>query len=815
MSDQIKHSDIYEPSLMDGFVKEILSGINVLDNLEKKTLEVSKVIKTNLSASGNANTFDGIRKASEEQAKANKVYNEALKIAELKKSAEQQLNIALNEQSKEIANIRVQLEAQNRANKENAKATNEQLGAYANASARLTIMRKQWKDLAIAQKENTDAARRLKDEIVLLDAQLKKVDGDVGQFGRNVGNYGGAVGQLQINLNQVTRELPAFANSLNTGFMAISNNLPMLIDSINRLKTENAGLVAEGKKAPSVFSSFAGALFSMQTALSLGVTALTLYGGKIVNFITGTEDATEVTKKQKAEQEKLNDEYSLTIKRLDELKDSVTADIDFQTRNLVANAKRSGASEREIAEIERKGREKRLKALEDDYNRKLSVQSFYFDKTLEYISKEDSEEKKAAEDRYDNAKADADKALTAWERAKQDIVSTNNESNLKIGEDDKKSAEDRLKKQKENALKELRLQHEINKTKADATESEIDRKILLLQEELDYQTKVNNIEVDDRKKRAELNIALAEKTQRELGDILYESLDKSIEETNKANDEILKNKEEFYQLFNKLVAEMEEDQAKEDKKKADERLKEQNRQQRESINYLSQAAKERNAIKMREIEQDIELSKRRESELQAIALQGSEDAKNNIAFERRRQAELERERRRQIEAQKRTELGLSVLKAYQSNVERDPNGALKRTLTDISVLSGAIRALPSFEKGTENTGKNGNGIDGRGGFLSVLHPEERVMTKGQNKKVGGLSNDELSDIAWMYNVGMLKNAEVNDNYKLEELNSNVKELISVVRNRPTNSIDIDVVKKLWTLTEKSNKGVTKKTGLFK
>jgi hypothetical protein len=156
-----------------------------------------------------------------------------------------------------------------------------------------------------------------------------------------------------------------------------------------------------------------------------------------------------------------------------------------------------------------------------------------------------------------------------------------------------------------------------------------------------------------------------------------------------------------------------------------------------------------------------------------------------------------------------------VLKAYQSNVERDPNGALKRTLTDISVLSGAIRALPSFEKGTENTGKNGNGIDGRGGFLSVLHPEERVMTKGQNKKVGGLSNDELSDIAWMYNVGMLKNAEVNDNYKLEELNSNVKELISVVRNRPTNSIDIDVVKKLWTLTEKSNKGVTKKTGLFK
>lgn len=814
MSDQIKHSDIYEPSLMDGFVKEILSGINVLDNLEKKTLEVSKAIKTNLST-GNNNTFDGIKKAAEEQSKANKIYNEALKIAELKKSAEQQLNLALNEQTKEVANLRVQIEAQNRANKENAKATNEQLGAYANASARLTIMRKQWKDLAIAQKENTDAARRLKDEIVLLDAQLKKVDGDVGQFGRNVGNYSGAVGQLNNSLNQLTREMPAFANSLNTGFMAISNNLPMLVDSIKRLKDENAQMLAEGKKAPSVLGAFGKAIFSAQTALSVGVTLLTVYGGKLVELITGSKSATDVTKEQKEAQEKLNDEYSLSIKRIDELKESVTADIDFQTRNLVANAKRRGASEQEIAEIERKGREKRLKALEDDYDRRLRVQSFYFDKTLEFINKSDSKEKEAAEKRYADAQAEADKALVAWERAKQDQVSTNNEANTKISEDNKKANEDRLKKQKENALKELKLQHEIDKTKIEATENELDRKLLLLQEEMDYQVKVNNIEIEDKKKRAELNVALADKTQRELSDILYESIEKSIDATNNENEEILRNKEEFYQLFNKLVAEMEDDQAKEDKKRADAKLKEQNRQQRESIAFLSQAAKDRNDIRMREIDREIDLSKRRETELQAIALQGSEDAKNNIAFERRRQAELERERRRQIEAQKRTELGLSVLKSYQANVEKDPNGALKRTLTDISVLSGAIRSLPSFEKGTENTGKNGNGVDGRGGMLSILHPEERVMTKGQNKKVGGLSNEELSDIAWMYNLGLLKPNEQNDNVKLDELNSNVKELISVVKSIPTQSIDIDVVKKIWTLTEKSNKGVVKKTGLFK
>ena len=173
MSDQIKHSDIYEPSLMDGFVKEILAGINVLDNLEKKTLEVSGVIKKNLSNT-DIGSFDGIKKITEAQKQANEVYKESEKINRLKVQAERELSNALTEQAKEIANIKVQIQEVNRLNKENARATNEQLGAYTNASARLNQMRKQWKDLAIAQKENTKEAIALKNEVIALDNALKK-----------------------------------------------------------------------------------------------------------------------------------------------------------------------------------------------------------------------------------------------------------------------------------------------------------------------------------------------------------------------------------------------------------------------------------------------------------------------------------------------------------------------------------------------------------------------------------------------------------------------------------------------------------------
>jgi hypothetical protein len=49
---------------------------------------------------------------------------------------------------------------------------------------------------------------------------------------------------------------------------------------------------------------------------------------------------------------------------------------------------------------------------------------------------------------------------------------------------------------------------------------------------------------------------------------------------------------------------------------------------------------------------------------------------------------------------------------------------------------------PSFFVGTEDTGKGGN-VDSKGGFHAILHPNERVLTKEQNKQLKGLSNDEL------------------------------------------------------------------------
>lgn len=110
---------------------------------------------------------------------------------------------------------------------------------------------------------------------------LKKVDGNIGKYQRNVGNYGSSWNGLSNSINQLTREAPAFANSVQTGFMALSNNIPILTDEIGRLIAANKALQAEGKPTVSVFRQIMKSLFSFQTLMSVGITLLVLYGKEI------------------------------------------------------------------------------------------------------------------------------------------------------------------------------------------------------------------------------------------------------------------------------------------------------------------------------------------------------------------------------------------------------------------------------------------------------------------------------------------------------------------------------------------------------
>ena len=177
------------------------------------------------------------------------------------------------------------------------------------------------------------------------------------------------------------------------------------------------------------------------------------------------------------------------------------------------------------------------------------------------------------------------------------------------------------------------------------------------------------------------------------------------------------------------------------------------------------------------IDKEIEANENRQSVLQELAGKGIQDAKENLAEEKKQQAELEREKERALKRQQRVELGLAVLNSYSNNVDNGVENPLAKTITDTSVLLSFIQSLPTFYEGTENTG-NGGQLDNKGGFHAVLHPNERVMTAEQNNALDGLSNWELSNLGKQYKQGNL-------NPILSVDNSEVVNKLDQLVNKPT------------------------------
>lgn len=151
--------------------------------------------------------------------------------------------------------------------------------------ARAAALTKEWRSVD----QSTEAGRKrfaeLGSQINEVNLQLTNMDATIGRHSRNVGNYAGSLGGMNIAMAQIMRELPSLGMNLNTFFLAISNNLPMLFDQIQALRAQNKALIAEGKQGVSVAGAVLKSLVSFNSLMSIGITLLTLYGGKIVEWI--------------------------------------------------------------------------------------------------------------------------------------------------------------------------------------------------------------------------------------------------------------------------------------------------------------------------------------------------------------------------------------------------------------------------------------------------------------------------------------------------------------------------------------------------
>lgn len=194
------------------------------------------------------------------------------------------------------------------------------------------------------------------------------------------------------------------------------------------------------------------------------------------------------------------------------------------------------------------------------------------------------------------------------------------------------------------------------------------------------------------------------------------------------------------------------------------------------------------------IDEEINKAQERYNTYQELAKNGNIQAQQSLATEAKLIAESNRKKEQMEKRKQRIALASDALQAYLRNSE-DPNvdNPLLKTFTDITLLTQFIQNLPFFEDGIEDTGKHGNGVDGRGGFHAILHPNERVLTKKQNKLIGNISNDDLAQLALRHNTGMIDPAihqtiiAKSDERVVERLDS----LEKTIKNKPVSNIELE------------------------
>lgn len=157
-------------------------------------------------------------------------------------------------------------------------------GSYNEMNAAMLELQKRYKALSEADRESS-VGKNLISQANSLNNKLKEIDAQFGNYQRNVGNYASSWNGLNVQTQQLLRELPSLTMSFNQFFLAISNNLPMFADELRRASEEFKRMKAEGLTAIPVWKQLLGSIFSWQAALVIGITSLSAYGSEIAKWI--------------------------------------------------------------------------------------------------------------------------------------------------------------------------------------------------------------------------------------------------------------------------------------------------------------------------------------------------------------------------------------------------------------------------------------------------------------------------------------------------------------------------------------------------
>ena len=220
----IKYSDLV---IDDGAIDQLIKKIQLLEKtfLESQKTFQKEITKTKKATEGFTDATDDqekelekLEKQLEKLLKANQELNtaegeitsqkkQALKLAKQEQTLKKKLIELTDDQALANEELKLEIREQQKALKNQAKENKGLTGEYDKQSKTLNELRKKYKNLAVAGKENSEEAKKLLLNVTELDSKLKDIDKSVGQTQRSVGNY-------KDQVKEALEETGAFTESM-------------------------------------------------------------------------------------------------------------------------------------------------------------------------------------------------------------------------------------------------------------------------------------------------------------------------------------------------------------------------------------------------------------------------------------------------------------------------------------------------------------------------------------------------------------------------------------------------------------------------
>lgn len=242
--------------------------------------------------------------------------------------AHEKLAFANSKENQQLKMYATLTKEANRLAELNNQVARSAVGSYNQLAAQYELNKIKLNAMSAEERNAVDTGKKLEAETYAIYQQMIKLQEATGNYKLSVGHYEKSWSALGFSVAQVVRELPAAAINMNTFFLAISNNIPMMVDEINKLRAANLQLAKAGKPTVNITKQIVKAFMSWNTWLVIVLSLLSMYGKQMIEFCKSIFSGrahvislTEALKNINAELEKTNGDYGkqiVTLKTLQE-----------------------------------------------------------------------------------------------------------------------------------------------------------------------------------------------------------------------------------------------------------------------------------------------------------------------------------------------------------------------------------------------------------------------------------------------------------------------------------------------------------------